>query len=185
MWMRTRTDLKEQVGNWLRAERDEFPDLAESALYRVFSSLGSPEPPLGFADTVLRRALQEGVLSTSRRAFSSRTVRWAAAACLLLSGLAFTVAPSVLYPVIYELMGPMTVVEWITSTVVGTVHRIAIGMETWNAMYAMGATLSRSLVSQTVAILAAVAALTSMGAFRVLQRLLMAEEGVNYARKSN
>jgi hypothetical protein len=185
MRMREQADLKEQVESWLRAERAENAGSAEAALYNALRSIGSPEPPAGFTDKLMLRALREGVLANEQRASSRRTLRWAAVACLLLSGLAFTVAPSVLYPVIYELMGPMTVVEWITSTVVGTVHRIAVGMETWNAMYEIGATLSRSLVSQSVAIFAVGAALASIGAFGVLQRILMAEEGLNYARKSS
>jgi hypothetical protein len=177
--LQVRRALHRAVERWLQVELGGPDSESERALVEVFARLPGPILPQGFADTVLVRA---GLIPARSPEPSWATIwglRAALSLCLALGALSLLMLPSVL-PAVLGIVNPGKLAEFGLAAVVGGIQRLGVGLVVWRGFSSVGEVLS-SVVS-TPRVLAALggSALLSIGAFRVLQGLILYERSSHY-----
>lgn len=175
--------LKNAVNHWLDAERRDADGDAEKALSAVFSALPLPSLPAEFAESVLIRV---GLAPAAVTAHPARLVwAWRAtvALCLSLATVSVVLLPSYL-PSLIGLMHPGRVVDLGLGALLALIQRFGTGLVFWRALSTVGNAISSVLSSPPYMLALGVVLLTSFGAFRLLNSLILSERSAFHVRST-
>lgn len=169
--------LQRAYERWLALERAGRDAAAEVALGRVFARLPLPAVPAGFAERVLARAGLAMPLAARQPALA---MRLAVAICLALASSSLLLLPGAL-AVLGELAGLLRPIQLGLGLVTGVAQRFGEGVAAWRALSEAGRLLSDLAASPPVLAALTLGLLASAGAFRLLQRMVLAERSSGYA----
>jgi hypothetical protein len=189
---------RDPVARWLAAERAASEAEAEAALAALLADLDQPAPPAGFAERVMRRAAEDGVLPVAaaaparRRSWSPwspgiswpRVMRsaWARAAVVLLllaTGLTVSLALGVLQPLLAGLgLGDLVAgLAGLAAAVGAAVVGLAEAVEFFAGLRRA---IALALASPAVALALAFCLALAAGGFRLLHDILQRERSWSY-----
>jgi len=172
--------LKKAVASWLRYERLDQSEAAEKALHAAFSRLPLAPVPAQFAEAVFARLGLSDTPLPVRVAIPAWSLRLAVGLSLLLGGISMLLLPGILASV-------GTLFSWLDPLALGTGALTALsqwvgeGLAVWKALAQAGNMLGSALSSPWILATLAVGAAMSIGAFRLLYELMMAERSSYHA----
>lgn len=165
------------LDRWLNAEQDGHAEEADAALAALFTALPPLQPPAGFADRVMLRALAEA--PARRSFFASLWVRAALILCLLSVGVSVLWLPQTLRAFAGLLSVGGLVRIW-TSSVVTACRWLGSALGLWDFLLTVGRALATPLETPAVALALVSCLLVSMLAFRFLRGLITRDRSWTY-----
>lgn len=173
--------LERALTRWLALERAGRGAAAEEALARVFSRLPLPAVPAGFADRVLARAARTLPVLARRPAQLALPARLAVAVCLALAGTSVLLLVPGALALAGELAGLLRPLELALGLLTGLAQRVGEGLAAWRALSEVGRLLSEIVASPPVLAALTAGLVASVGAFRLLQKMILPERSSRYA----
>lgn len=170
--------LNRAVQQWLQAEQSGHPEAVEKALCKVFFRLPLEPVPTGFADRVLARA-GLGAPAPAHSWVAYWGLRAVVSLCLVLVALFLLVIPSY-WPSLLGIFNPSRATEMGVNALVGLFHQLGSGLVIWRALSAAGSILASIVSSPEYLTALLLAVLLSIGAFRALHEVIVAERSSRY-----
>jgi hypothetical protein len=165
------------IDRWLTAEQGDRADEAEAALAALFTALPRLQPPAGFADRVMLRAVSEA--PAPRSLFASLWVRGGLTLCLLAIGASVLWLPQMLRA-LAGLLSVGSLVRLWTSSLVAACRWLGSALGLWDFLLTVGRALAAPLETPAVALTLVSCLLVSMLAFRFLRGLITRDRSWTY-----